>query len=130
MRGGFTPRVLKPWEERELLAFGCGITNFVNRTTATAAELADDELRAGAKKLEQMLKKFRPKVLAMLGVGAYRVGFERKAAKLGRQAEMIGETVLWVMPNPSGLNAHHTPASLGKLFGELKQAVCDLSVRS
>ena len=120
--GGFTPRVLKPHEEQELLTYGCGITNFVNRTTATAAELDDDELVAGTKKLEKACRTYQPKWLALLGIGAYRTGFGRKKAKIGPQDEMIADTRLWVLPNPSGLNAHQTPASLGKLFADLHAA--------
>jgi TDG/mug DNA glycosylase family protein len=118
--GGFTPRVLKPFEETELLSYGCGITSFVNRTTATAAELSDAELIAGALRLQKTVRKYRPAMLAILGIGAYRTGFGRKKAALGLQAETIGETRVWVLPNPSGLNAHQTPASLAKLFAELR----------
>ena len=120
--GGFTPRVLKPWEEQELLTYGCGITNFVNRTTATAAELGDDELIAGAERLTETCEQYRPKWLALLGIGAYRTGFGRKKAAIGPQDETVGDTRIWVLPNPSGLNAHQPPASLGKLFGELHAA--------
>lgn len=118
--GGFTPRVLKPWEKDELLALGCGITNVVRRTTATAAELGDDELIEGAKRLEKTCRNYQPKVLAILGIGAYRTGFGQKKAALGLQPETIGKTRIWVLPNPSGLNAHQTPASLGRLFRELR----------
>ncbi|HEX8324237.1 MAG TPA: G/U mismatch-specific DNA glycosylase [Tepidisphaeraceae bacterium] len=123
--GGFTPRVLKPWEEQELLTYGCGITNFVNRTTATAAELGDDELIEGAKRLAKTCKTYRPATLAVLGIGAYRTGFHRKTAKLGPQEHTLGDTRVWVLPNPSGLNAHQTPASLGRLFRELRDAVSE-----
>ena len=122
--GSFTPRVLKPFEEQDLLTYGCGITNFVNRTTATAAELTDPELVDGANRLEAVCREYRPRWLALLGIGAYRVGFGRRKAAAGRQADhMLGDTRVWVLPNPSGLNAHQTPASLGRLFGELKAAV-------
>lgn len=121
--GGFTPRVLRPWEERELLPLGYGITNFVRRTTATAAELSDDEYVAGAERLRKKVLKYRPKVLAVVGIGAYRTGFGRKTAKLGLQDDTIGATRIWILPNPSGLNAHHTQAGLGNLFGELRQAI-------
>lgn len=124
--GGFTARVVSPFDEKELLACGCGVTNFVNRTTATAAELRDDELRAGAVRLRKTILKYKPKVLAILGIGAYRVGFGDPKAKIGRAAERIGRTHVWVLPNPSGLNAHQTPASLGKLFAELRIAIEEL----
>lgn len=121
--GGFTPHIVSPFNEEELLACGCGITNVVPRTTATAAELGDDELRAGGKRLEKIVRKYRPKIVAVLGLGAYRTAFARKAAVTGLQDHLIGDTKVWILPNPSGLNAHHTPASLGKLFGELKRFV-------
>ena len=121
--GGFTPRILKPWEESELLTYGCGITNFVNRTTATAAELNDAELVKGAERLTATCKTYRPAMLAILGIGAYRTGFGRKKAAIGLQAETIGRTRVWVLPNPSGLNAHQTPVSLGKLFKALRDAI-------
>lgn len=121
--GGFTPRVLKPWEESELLTYGCGVTNFVNRTTATAAELGDDELVKGAERLIATCKTYRPAMLAILGIGAYRTGFGRKKAAIGLQDDLLGKTRIWVLPNPSGLNAHQTPASLGKLFRALRDAI-------
>jgi TDG/mug DNA glycosylase family protein len=117
---GFTPRVLKPFEEQELLSHGCGITSFVDRTTAAAAELSDAELIEGALRLQKTVRKYRPAMLAILGIGAYRTGFGRKKAGLGLQAESIGNTRIWVLPNPSGLNAHQTPAPLAKLFAELR----------
>lgn len=120
--GGFTPRLLSPWEKEELLQYGCGITNVVNRTTATAAELSNDELIAGARALQARVKKYEPAFLAILGMGAYRVGFGRPKATLGLQRDAIGVTRLWVLPNPSGLNAHYTPAKLGVLFAELRHA--------
>ena len=120
--GGFTPRILKPHQERELLDYGCGITNFVNRTTATAAELSDAELIEGAVRLQKTVRTYRPSVLAILGIGAYRTGFAKKRATLGLQDQSIGTTRVWVLPNPSGLNAHQTPASLARLFAELNDA--------
>lgn len=120
--GGFTPRLLKPYEERGLLEYGCGITNFVNRTTATAAELSDDEVREGTKKLIRTVKKYQPSILAILGITTYRVGFDSPKAVLGLQTQTIGQTKIWVLPNPSGLNAHHTAASLGRLFAEVREA--------
>ncbi|HEY0009302.1 MAG TPA: G/U mismatch-specific DNA glycosylase [Tepidisphaeraceae bacterium] len=121
--GGFTPRILKPWEERELLTFGCGIINVVNRTTATAAELSNDELIAGGAQRRKLVTKMKPKFLAVLGIGAYRAAFNEPKADLGLQPQTIGSTRIWVLPNPSGLNAHYTPASLGVLFKELREAV-------
>lgn len=121
--GGFTPRVLSPFEERELLELRCGITNFVERATAAADELSAAELVAGAKRLEQKVLEYKPRVLAVLGVGAYRTGFGRKSATVGAQPECIGKTRLWILPNPSGLNAHYHVRDLGRLFGELYAVV-------
>lgn len=120
--GGFTPRLLSPYDEREMLSYRCGITNVVARTTATAAELSDEEFRAGGKVLRQKLRKYRPRVLAVLGIGAYRAAFDRPDAALGLQPGTIESTRVWVLPNPSGLNAHYSAASLGKLFAELHAA--------
>src|SRR3982750_3063681 len=109
---GFTPRQLSPFEERELLTGGCGITNFVDRATAAADELTNEELVQGAARLERKVLRFAPKVLAVLGVGAYRTGFGQRAAKLGPQPRLIGKTEVWVLPNPSGLNAHYQGEAL------------------
>ena len=120
---GFTPRLLSPFEERQLLALGYGITNVVARATASADELRREEFVAGGKKLAAKVKKHRPKVLAVLGVGAYRAAFDRPRAQVGRQVEMIGDTRLWVLPNPSGLNAHYQAGKLAEIFRELRREV-------
>jgi TDG/mug DNA glycosylase family protein len=117
---GLTDRVLEPWDERALLDTGIGITNLVMRTTATAAELERDELRAGARRLQELAERFRPRVVACLGVSAYRVAFDRKKATIGRQSERLGPSILWVLPNPSGLNAHYQLPELARVFGELR----------
>jgi TDG/mug DNA glycosylase family protein len=121
--GGFTDRLLSPFEERELLARGHGITNFVDRATAAADELSNEELMAGAKRVATKVCRYEPRVLAVLGVGAYRTGFGRKGAGVGPQPETIGQTRLWVLPNPSGLNAHYHARGLAKLFEALRLAV-------
>ena len=120
---GFTPRRVSPFDERELLDWGLGITNFVDRATSAADELTDEELAQGAKRLERKVRKYKPKVLAVLGVGAYRTGFGRAKAKLGLQPETIQDTRLWVLPNPSGLNAHYQGQDLARLFQELRLSV-------
>jgi TDG/mug DNA glycosylase family protein len=119
---GFTPRLFDPAEEHELLALGYGITNVVARATATAEELSPAELRAGGRRLRTKVKTFAPRFLAVLGVGAYRVAFRQPQARLGLQDLRIGETQVWVLPNPSGLNAHYQAADLTRLFGELREA--------
>ena len=118
----FTDHLLSPFDERELLTTGYGITNLVMRTTATADELSPDEFRAGGRKLRAKIRRYKPGFLAVLGLGAYRVGFGQPKAKIGRQDQKIGETSVWVLPNPSGLNAHYQANELARLFGELKSA--------
>lgn len=119
---GFTSRILAPWENQELLEAGYGITNLVRRTTATAAELTDEEFRAGRRTLVRKVRKYSPQWVAILGVGAYRTGFGRVSATIGRQPERIGSAGLWVLPNPSGLNANHQLPQLAAMFRELRMA--------
>jgi TDG/mug DNA glycosylase family protein len=120
--GGFTDRLLSPFDERELLKSGYGITNVVKRTTATADQLKKDEILAGGKLLTAKVLRYRPRILAILGLGAYRVAFNKPKAKIGRQEEMVGATVVWVLPNPSGLNANYQANDLARLFTELREA--------
>jgi TDG/mug DNA glycosylase family protein len=120
--GGFTPRLLSPYEERELLRLGYGITNVVARATATADELTEAELIEGGRRLERKTRRYRPRILAFLGVGAYRSAFARPRAAIGPQTETIGPAGIWILPNPSGLNAHYQPGDLAKLFRQLRQA--------
>jgi TDG/mug DNA glycosylase family protein len=121
--GGFTPRVLAPEEEGELLALGLGITNLVERATVGAAELTGEELRAGAERLAAKVRAARPGVVAVLGVGAYRAGFGRAGAAVGPLPEPIGGAGAWLLPNPSGLNAHWRLAGLGGAFAELRRSL-------
>ena len=121
-RSGFTPRQFSPYEQRELLTLGLGVTNVVARATAAADELSDDELREGARALERKVRRYRPRFLAIVGIGAYRTAFGRPKAKLGLQEETIGETRIWVLPNPSGLNANYQAAELVELFRQLAAA--------
>jgi TDG/mug DNA glycosylase family protein len=120
---GFTPRPLSPAEEQELLPLGYGITNLVQRASATADELTKEELAAGGKRLAAKVEQYTPEVLAVLGVGAYRSAFGRPRAAIGRQEQTIGNTVVWVLPNPSGLNAHYTLEGLATVFAELHRFV-------
>ena len=122
-RAGFTRRQLSPFEERELLQSGLGITNLVSRATAGAAELSERELRAGARRVRRIVRRFRPAVVAFLGVGAFRAAFGRPRATVGPQPERICGARVWVLPNPSGLNAHYQLAELAAEFGKLKQAL-------
>jgi TDG/mug DNA glycosylase family protein len=122
-QAGFTPRLLHPSEERELLAYGYGITNLVPRATATADELAAEELVAGQRRLKSKVKRYRPHVVAVLGIGAYRTAFGQKTVLLGRQPEQLADAVLWVLPNPSGLNAHYQLENLVEHFQALREAV-------
>jgi double-stranded uracil-DNA glycosylase len=122
-RAGFTPRLFAPSEQRELLALGFGITNIVARATTAADELTRDELVEGARVLTRKVMRFRPRYLAIVGIGAYRTAFDRPRAKLGLQGETIGATKIWVLPNPSGLNANYRPSELVELFAELRQEV-------
>jgi TDG/mug DNA glycosylase family protein len=117
---GLTPRVFEPWEQHELLRFGIGVVNLVPRTTATAAELSVDELRAGGAALVRKIERFRPRKVAFLGVSTYRTAFDRPTASVGRQIETVGESEVWVLPNPSGLNAHYQLPALARAYSELR----------
>ena len=118
---GLTPRRLAPEEDGLLPGFGLGVTNVVARPTRTAAELTAEELRAGAAELAELVARYRPRVLAVLGVTAWRQAFDRPRAVLGRQPERIGGATTWVAPNPSGLNAHHQLPDLARLYRELRE---------
>ena len=120
---GFTPRQLAPAEQRTLLEHGLGITNLVARATASAAELAPAELVAGRRRLAAKVRRLRPAVVAVLGVDAYRRAFERPRAALGPQPERIADAALWVLPNPSGLNAHYQLRDLVALHRRLRNAL-------
>jgi double-stranded uracil-DNA glycosylase len=121
--GGFTPRVLQPSEQGQLPGLGVGITNLVARTTARADELTAAELREGAEMLRQKIATWSPRWLAMLGVTAYRVAFGDPRAAVGPQAAAIGSTRVWLLPNPSGLNAHYQLPQLADEFARLRSAV-------
>jgi len=124
---GWTPRLMKPDEDGELPALGIGITNVVDRPTRAAAELSDDELREGAAALASLVERVQPGVVAIVGLGAYRVGFGKPDAGVGPQPDPIGGRPAWVLPNPSGLNAHYQLPALVSLFGELRDALPELT---
>ena len=120
---GFTPRLLAPREQDLLPALGLGITNLVARATAQAAELDDAELRAGREHLAALVDHYRPRVVAIAGVTAYRTAFGQKRASNGPQPDRLGDARLWVLPNPSGLNAHFSLPAITAAFRELREAV-------
>jgi double-stranded uracil-DNA glycosylase len=119
---GFTPRLLLPAEQDELRRLGLGITNMVARATARADELADDEVRAGGGRLRELVAQVRPRWLAVVGITAYRVAFAAPRAAVGRQDIGVGETRVWLLPNPSGLNAHWQLPELAAEFARLREA--------
>ena len=122
-QAGFTPRLLHPSEERELLEYRYGITNLVPRATATADELSAEELVAGQRRLKSKVKRYQPQVVAVLGISAYRTAFAQKVVTLGRQTNRLENAIVWVLPNPSGLNAHYQLADLAEHFRALRLAV-------
>jgi TDG/mug DNA glycosylase family protein len=121
--GGFTDHLLSPFDERELLKSGYGITNVVCRATATADELSKEEVIGGGRRLAAKVRRYRPICLTILGLGAYRTAFDQPKATVGRQPRQIANTIVWVLPNPSGLNANYQQPDLARLFSELKAAV-------
>jgi TDG/mug DNA glycosylase family protein len=121
--GGITERLLHPEEEAELLPAGYGITNLVDRATVGSQELSRDELVAGGKTFFRKVRKYRPRSVAILGVTAYRLAFDQPEAVVGAQAERMAGALVWVLPNPSGLNAHFTPDSLARLFRRFRLEV-------
>lgn len=119
---GFTDRLLSPFEEDLLSSYGLGITNLVARATATADALGDDELRRGARSLRAKVGRLRPRYVAFLGFGAYRTAFDRPRATLGPQDHAVGPALVWLLPNPSGLNAHYQLPDLARAFASLRAA--------
>ena len=117
---GLTPRRLAPDEDAELLGYGLGVTNVVDRPTRAAAELTRAELRAGAEALAALVREYRPRVLAVLGITAWRVAFDRPRAVAGLQPERIGGATTWAVPNPSGLNAHAQLPDLAVSYAQLR----------
>lgn len=126
---GFTPRVFSPCEDAALLELGLGITNIVSRATARAEELSRAELVSGAEALRDKVVRYRPRFLAVVGFSAYRMAFERPKAQGGLQPEGIDATRIWLLPNTSGLNAHHQPQELKARFEELRVAANVIDAR-
>ncbi|MFI7009344.1 G/U mismatch-specific DNA glycosylase [Streptomyces sp. NPDC050145] len=119
---GFTPRLLKPSEQDELLSYGLGITNVVARATARADELSAEEFREGGRILTEKVTRLRPRWLAVVGVTAYRSAFGEPKARIGPQEREIGGARVWALPNPSGLNAHWTAATMAEEYARLRKA--------
>jgi TDG/mug DNA glycosylase family protein len=122
-RSGFTQREWSPFDDGDLVTVGIGITNLVDRPTAGAAELTTAELRAGRTMLESKIARTRPRIMAVLGITAYRSAFGRPRAALGPQDDGIAGVPVWVLPNPSGLNAHHQIDDLVRRFGAVRAAL-------
>jgi TDG/mug DNA glycosylase family protein len=117
---GITDRILAPADSAMLLEYKCGITDLVARSTTSADELTREELIAGCRVLAAKVQRYAPRCLAVLGISAYRQAFQKPLAVLGAQPERIGSTLIWVLPNPSGLNAHYTPPKLVAEFKKLR----------
>ena len=126
-RSGFTDRLLHPSEQRLLPSYGLGITNLAARATAQAAELTAQELAEGGALLEAFVERHAPRVVAVLGVTAYRTAFGRPKARIGPQEAALGGARLWILPNPSGLNAHYTAETLAGEFAELRGAATEVT---
>jgi TDG/mug DNA glycosylase family protein len=118
---GFTEGLLEPHEQDEMLRFGCGLTNLVARATSAAAELSTEELRHGRELLQRKVRRYGPAWVAVLGKGAYRKAFRRSKAEFGQQQEELAGARMWVLPNPSGMNARYQPPALAELFRELRE---------
>jgi TDG/mug DNA glycosylase family protein len=121
-KAGFTERQLSPFEEREMLNHGYGITNIVKHSTAAASELSRAELETGGRNLKAKVRRRRPRIVAILGLEAFRIAFGQPKAVFGPQAERIGSSQLWVLPNPSGLNASYQLPALSRLFRKVRNA--------
>ena len=117
---GFTPRRLAPEEDALLPSFGLGLVNLVDRPTRAASELSRDELAAGGAALERIVATYAPRLVAMVGVTAYRLAFGRPRAAMGLQPGPLGGRPAWILPNPSGLNAHYTPADFARAYAEAR----------
>lgn len=120
-RSGFTERLYRPEEDRQLLEVGLGITNIVDQATARADELSTEQVLKGARQLEKKVLRYRPECLAVLGISAYRLGFNHPRARIGEQEIRFGETRVWILPNPSGLNANYQLSDLANIFAEMRE---------
>jgi TDG/mug DNA glycosylase family protein len=123
---GYTPRQLAPEEDGTLPRYGVGITNIAARPTRAATELTGDELREGAAQLEHLVAEVQPRLVAFLGLAAYRTAFARPKAAFGLQEDTLAGRPVWVLPNPSGLNAHYKPADFARLYAEAREHATSL----
>jgi double-stranded uracil-DNA glycosylase len=120
--GGFTQHVLAPAEQHVLPELGIGITNLVGRVTTAASEVGVAELREGATRLEAKVRVLRPRCVAVLGLQAYRTAFRRPDAEIGAQPELLGGAHLWLLPNPSGLQARYQVPEMAPMYESLFSA--------
>jgi len=121
-KAGFTARQLSPADERDLLKRGYGITNIVDFATAAADELEAEELASGGKRLLAKIQRYRPRIVAVLGLKAFRIAFGQPYAAFGLQEERIGSSRIWILPNPSGLNASYQLPTLTRMFRKVRMA--------
>ena len=119
--------MLAPSEDALLPSFGVGVTNLVDRPTRAASELAPDELEAGGRALARLVERWAPRLVAVVGVTAYRSAFGARDAALGLQPAPLGGRPVWVLPNPSGLNAHYQLPDLARLYGEARAHAASLA---
>jgi TDG/mug DNA glycosylase family protein len=119
---GFTDRLLKPSESSEMLKHGYGMTNVVARASVSASELSKEEYQKGGRILTEKVTRYKPQWVAFVGIQAYREAFNKPKATTGLQPDKIGESKVWVLPSPSGLNAHYKPADFARVFREFKYA--------
>lgn len=128
LAAGITDRLVDPRagmtddDRRYLISRGIGISNLVRRPTARAAELTAEELRDGGERVARLVAAHRPRVVAIVGIGAYRTAYRQPRAVPGPQSEKLAGAALWVLPNPSGLNAHESAASIGVAFRAAAEA--------
>ena len=120
---GLTERQLHPSDSAAILAAGLGITNLVARSTARADELSVDEIRAGVEPLRRLVRRWQPAYVAFLGISTYRIAFGLPRATVGPQSDAFGDSRVWVLPNPSGLNAHYQQPQLTAAYAKLARAV-------
>jgi TDG/mug DNA glycosylase family protein len=126
-RAGYTERILEPYQAAALLDKGYGLTNVVERATARASDLSPEEFEEGARRLRRKLARYRPAFLAILGIGAYRKAFGWRQVTVGEQVDRLGDTRVWVLPNPSGLNAHYRLKDLARLYAQVRLAAEEAS---